>query len=366
MAEQMPKKKRKKSGCGMILLVMVLLVLLVCGGLLLWVRGEISGKNGGETVTVEIPQGASTTTIANRLEEAGVIGNPMIFRLYSRFVAKADGTYQYGTFELAQSSSYDTIITALQQTAHYQETVTVTFPEGYNAFQMGDVLEQAGLCTQEEFIEAVNTHDFDVGFWDEIGKDPLKLVRLEGYLFPDTYEFFADEDVDSIITRILKNFETKVLTDERRAEIDASGYTLDQLVTLSAIVQKESFEKDEMATVASVFINRLQPDSPVPRLESDTTGNYIRDYLLPYLGGEASEEQLNFYDSYAVSGIPGGCIANPGLDAIDAVLHPADTNYYYFVTDIEYTYYYGVTWQDHQNNIAKAKAVNLEHGKVGL
>ena len=86
-----------------------------------------------------------------------------------------------------------------------------------------------------------------------------------------------------------------------------------------------------MATVASVFINRLQPDSPVPRLESDTTGNYIRDYLLPYLGGEASEEQLNFYDSYAVSGIPGGCIANPGLDAIDAVLHPADTNYRYRV-----------------------------------
>ena len=117
MAEQMPKKKQKKSGCGTILLVLLLVVLLACGGLLLWVRGEIGGKSGGETVTVEIPQGASTTTIANRLEEAGVIGNPMIFRLYSKLVAKADGTYQYGTFELAQSSAYDTVITALQQTA---------------------------------------------------------------------------------------------------------------------------------------------------------------------------------------------------------------------------------------------------------
>ena len=366
MAEQMPPKKQKKKGCGTILLVLLLLVLLICGGLLLWVRGEIAGKAGGETVTVEIPQGASTAGIANRLEEAGVIGNSTVFRLYSKLVAKADGSYQYGTFELARSSSYDAVILALQQTAHYEETVTVTFPEGYNAFQMGDVLEEAGLCTREEFIQAINTHDFQVDFWEEIGKDPLKIVRLEGYLFPDTYEFYADEDVGSIITRILNNFEAKVLTDERRKEIDASGYTLDQLVTLAAIVQKESFEQEEMATVASVFVNRLQPDSPVPRLESDTTGNYIQDYLLPYLGGEASEEQLNFYDSYAVAGIPGGCIANPGLDAIDAVLNPAETNYYYFVTDIEYTYYYGVTWQDHLNNIAKAKAVNLEYGKVGL
>ena len=360
--------KRKQKGHPFLILFVLLLILVLAG--CVYVFTEIHGSFRGEgAVTVEIPQGASTSVIASRLKDSGVIGSSLVFRAYSRYT-EADGAYQYGSFELDSGWSYDQIIEALQQTIEYQSTVTVTFPEGFNAYQYGDKLEEAGLCTQEEFIEALNTHSFDVDFVSEVSQDPLKMVRLEGFLFPDTYAFFADEDVDSIILRMLENFQAKVLTPERMAEIENSGFSLEELVVFASIIQREAANVEEMYNVSSVFHNRMAPGSSYPQLESCTTNNYINDYIKPLYTGDQLDAVLAAYDTYGMSGLPVGAIANPGLDAIDAALHPEkntlDGTYYFFVTDVEYTHYYGRTYEEHLANIEKAKAVNRTHGIEGL
>ena len=211
------KRRRRRSPVGLILLCLVLVAGIAAGAGYFWYTGEVNGSRiQKESVEVEIPQGSGTAGIASILEEAGAIGNAQVFRFYSKYVAKADGTYQYGTFTLSPGEGYDSIIDDLQEVQQQLETVTLTFPEGYNAFQMGDVLEKAGLWTREEFITALNEHEFDLDFLDEVGSDPLKLVRLDGFLFPDTYEFYADEDVDSVILRMLRNFENRICTSENQ------------------------------------------------------------------------------------------------------------------------------------------------------
>ena len=376
---QRPEKKKKKKKGGAVLLGFLLAALIILGAGYFYLSREIGGSSRPESVTVEIPQGSSTAAIAAILEEEGAIGNSLVFRAYSKYVAEADGTYQYGTFDLSPREGYDSIIADLQQIQQWEETVRVAFPEGYNAFQMGDALEEAGLCTREEFIEALNTHDFDVDFISEVSDNPLKLVKLDGFLFPATYEFFADEDVDSIILRMLRAFEENVLTEETLSALEDSGYTLEELVIFASIIQKEAANVEEMYNVSSVFTNRMAEGSPYPQLESCTTNNYIEDYITPYYDGNPPQEVLDAYDTYGKTGLPVGAIANPGLDAIDAALHPEkntlnseDYGYlnpesvYFFVTDVTYTHYYGRTYEEHLQNIEKAKAVNREYGIEGL
>lgn len=360
-----PSQRPKKSRGGLVATLLVFVIIIGLGGL--YLANEVTGLfKSKDAIVVEIPQGASTVQIAQRLEEAGVIDNTLLFRLYSRSVAKADGLYQYGEFSLTPGDGYRAIINSLKQMQSYRETVTVTFPEGYNAYQIGATLETAGLFSQADFLEALNTHTFDVDFISEISDDPLKMVRLDGFLFPDTYFFYSDATPDDVILTLLKTFEEKVLTDERRAELAASDYTLEELIIFSSIIQKEAANVEEMYNVSSVFTNRMEPGSEFPQLESCTTNNYIADYIKPAYDGNPPEDVLKAYDTYGMVGFPVGAIANPGLDAIDAALHPNDTPYYFFVTDIEYTHYYGRTFEEHQANIQLALAVNKTYGKDTL
>lgn len=357
----MSRKRSSSLGCGCAVLILFLVLLLGAAGCAGVLYAEVNGLFRPEGyVEVHIPQGASTAVVAAELQKAGAVGSASVFRLYSRYFASG-GMFQYGTFSVDRKSNYQEIIRVLQTPVARKEDITLSFPEGLNAFQYGEILEKSGLCTSDEFIEAINTHTFNVSFADEISDNPLKLVRYEGFLFPDTYTFYKDATPDDIITIMLRNYEKRVLTEETLDRIKELGYTLDQLASLSAIVQRESIGT-EWGKVASVFTNRLKPGSPYPRLESDTTGHFINDYLRPRIS-HPSQEQLLFYDSYAVEGIPEGCIANAGLDAIHATLYPEETDYYFFVTDIEYNHYYGRTWQEHQANISKALAVNKKHGK---
>ena len=370
---QRPRRRRRKRRRNPIPLILLGLLAVIAIGAFAgysWYQGEIEGtrREKGE-IQVEIPLGSGTSRIASILEEKGVIGSSYLFRWYSR-KAEADETYQYGTFTLDPSEGYDGIIRRLQEIQERQETVIVTFPEGYNAFQMGEVLEEARLCTQKEFLDALQNHTFAVDFIGEVSDDPLKLIRLDGFLFPDTYEFFTDESVDSIILRMLENFQSHVLTLENQAAMHEAGYTLEELVIFASIIQKESANVEEMYNVSSVFTNRLAANSEYPRLESCTTNNYIEDYITPYYDGDPPQEVLTAYDTYDRSGFPIGAICNAGADAFDAALHPEkstlDGDYYFFVTDVEYTHYYGKTYQEHLNNIEKAKAVNRTYGIEGL
>lgn len=364
------RKRRRKNPIAFILLGLLLVAAVGFFAARSYYRGEIEGSRRPEgEIQVEIPLGSGTSRIADILQKKGVIGNSYIFRYYSRENG-ADGTYQYGTFTLDPREGYDGIIRRLQEVQNLLETVRITFPEGTNVFQIGEALEEISLCTRDEFLDALEHHDFAVGFIGDVSDDPLKLVRLEGFLFPDTYEFYIDEDVDSIILRMLENFRDRVLTPEHLSALEERGWTLDQWAALASIIQKESFTVEEMYNVASVFAARLAEDSPYPKLESNTTSDFISDWILPWSDGEPDPEQLAAYDTYDREGLPIGAICGAGADAFDAALHPErntlDGVYYFFVTDVEYNYYYGKTFQEHLNNIDRAVAVNRNYGIEGL
>lgn len=246
------------------------------------------------------------------------------------------------------------------------ETVKLTLPEGWNAFQMAKAAAEAGLCTEEEYLAAANATDYDFDWLAEVSSNENKLTILEGFLYPETYSFYADATARDIVATQLREFEKRVLTEENKAALKDSGFTLEEWVIFASIVQKESASVEEMYNVSSVFHNRLSNTSEYPMLQSCTTNNFIWDYVEPYYNDNVPQAVLDAYDTYDRNGLPIGAIANAGTDAFDASLHPNDTPYYFFVTDVEYTHYYATTYQQHLTNIEKAKAVNAKHGINGL
>ena len=365
---------RKKGGIGKILLALVLLLILAVGGAFLLARQEIDGRTGGKTVTVTIQQGSGVATIAKELKKAGVIRFPQLFRWY---VGKqgAAAKLQYGAFELTVGEPYPDLIGALSAYAK-AESVRLTFPEGTTALAMAQKMEEAGLCTAEEFLEEANTGDFSAyKFWQDVPEDkdaPDRFLKCEGYLFPDTYEFRKDDTVHNYVATFYAHFD-KQITDAMYQKMDEQGMTLPELITLASFVQEEA-GNDQDANVAQVFRNRLSEGSPYPKLQSnassyvqsDADNNYLWNWVAPYYGGweKIPQNIVDAYDTYTHAGLPAGPISNPGLAAIKAALDPqCDAEVqdcYFFVTDRTGRYYYAKTYAEHTVNCETAAAVNAK------
>ncbi|MBR3818850.1 MAG: endolytic transglycosylase MltG [Clostridia bacterium] len=231
-------------------------------------------------------------------------------------------------------------------------TVTVMFPEGSTVSQIALLLEENGVCSASDFMaEADNPMNLE-GFSFEIPNPDERSFLLEGYLFPDTYEFYKNESASSAIKRFLKNTELK-LTEEIRTECDKLGFTLDEILALASIIQEEAGNPAEMGKVSSVLHNRLQSEK-YPRLQCDVATFYLRDYVKPYVDEARYEELMALYNTYNCDGLPAGPITNSGIDAVKAALFPEKTDWYYFVTDSDGIYYYAETWSEHLENCETA------------
>ena len=366
-------RKRGRSVLSIIILLFFVLILiaLISG---LYALREIKGRGKtGESVIVTIPEGASTSKIASILEEEGLIGNSLIFRTYSRIMG-ADGSYNHGDHKVEQGSGYDEIIYALQQTTYLDvETVSVTFPEGTTALSMAYRLSDLGFCSVNEFINACNYDTYDVSFFNQIIKSEDKFVHLEGFLFPDTYEFVVGSSAHDIIQKMLENFEQKVLTPEVQTKISESDLTLEETIILASIVEKETLGDEMYSMVAGVFKNRLNNPDEFPCLESDTStehlnGNFIYGVLGFYYNGDAEsrvrnipQNMIDAYDTYIRVGLPVGAICNPGYKAIMGTVAPDTHDYYFFITDKDTNYYWGTTMWEHERNIEEVRRYNSSH-----
>ena len=230
-------------------------------------------------------------------------------------------------------------------------TVKVTFPEGFTAVQIAQRLEESDVCPASDFIRVVQSPGEiadDFPFLAEINNPEERPFLLEGFIFPDTYEFYRGESAESVLKRFLKNTASK-LSDEFTLRAGQLGYTLDQVIILASIIQKEVGLKEEMGKVSSVLHNRL--DSPdFPKLQCDATINYIKRFVTDseYLTGNETDFDA-LYNTYKCDGLSAGAICNPGLDAIQAALYPEKTDYYFFVTG-NGNYYYAATYPEHQEN----------------
>ena len=363
--EQRPRRRRRgPSGCLIVLLLFV--ALLIGGGIYgASVIGEIAGKNATmEEVTVTVEQGEGPSTIANRLAEAGVIKRPTVFRYYLRY-KEAAGSLQYGEFTLYKGQSYDEIIETLSQYVK-RDAVTITFPEGLTAQRMAQLMEENGLCTAEEFLACANGEDgsdfSQYEFWTQIPDDEDLFMKCEGYLFPNTYDFFLDDTVYNYVNTFYAEFDRQ-FTPELRQQAADMGFTLEEAVTLASFVQEEAGNAED-ARVSAVFHNRLAEGSPFPRLESNVSSyvqnpddnNYIYNWIAPYYGGwdNIPANIYAAYNTYEKEGLPAGPVSNPGIEAIKASLNPDEEylaeKYYFFVTDKNGKYYYAKTISEHERN----------------
>ena len=313
-----------------------------------------------EKIEVTVTEKMSSGDIINLLADKGIIDKPFTFRVYAGF-KKALDKFKPGNYVLNSNMSYDEIIVLLKAGDTTIQTATVTFYEGMTVWEIAKRLEENGVCDAKEFVETLNTYDFSN--YEYVGMIPeaeLRYQKLEGYLFPDTYEFYLDDDPVRVAKKFLNNFQNRI-TDEMLARMNDLNLSLYECITFASVVQGEAGHIDEMKRVSSVFWNRFESGGELPRMESDVTRDYVNYFIKPYLD-ITNQPMYDAYNTYVCEGLPVGPVNNPGLDAIKAVLYPDDTPYYYFVTDINGKFYYSVTLREHQRNVAEARKVGETGG----
>lgn len=240
-------------------------------------------------------------------------------------------------------------------------TVRVTFPEGYNVRQIGQRLEENGVCSASDFYETMNTTDFsaDYGFLPEFSKLQERDYCLEGYLFPDTYDFYVGESAASVIRRFLNNFDAKITEELRQAALTTGDFyntstDLDDIVIMASIVEREINVPGEMDGVAAVFWNRIK--HPGGTVNGSATGGFFQSdatKFYPYVFNVDTipEGFVSDYNTFNVKGLPKGPICCPSFDAIKASIYPDhDNGAFFFYTDINKTVYYAVTLSEHNAN----------------
>lgn len=229
-------------------------------------------------------------------------------------------------------------------------TFRLTIPEGYTLARVGMTLEDLGVCTVDEFIAAAQDGDFSgYSLIAQQEANPNRCFTLEGYLFPDTYDIYYSNTPDEIIRRLLDHTEQAISVD-LRAEIAASGYSIDEILTMASIIEKEAFGEEHMANISSVIHNRLDIGMQV---QCDVTITYVEGAIKPFITGD-KDRYNSYYNTFKCPALPAGAICNPGLAAIKAALRPADTDYFFFVTDSDKKYYFAETWEEHEANVAVA------------
>lgn len=309
---------------------------------------------------IVIPEGASLGDIADILKESGIIDEPFTFEVYAH-VKKMENRLYPGTYTLNANLGYDQIFQTLRSKEYEKETVVVTFYEGMKATEIAKKLEENGVCSYDEFMEVVDTAEFDYEFTSMMGTDPNIYHKWEGYLFPDSYEFYVDMKPRSVLAKFIDNFNNKI-TAGYYEQMQSMGMTLEEVITLASMVQSEAATKEDMHLVSSVFHNRLAPGSGFAYLQSDVTYFYYQQEIEPYVSDDEEIDTAyhTSYDTYYKKDLPVGPICNPGLDAIEAVLNPAESNYYYFVTDANGKFYYASTLGQHEINTAIAESVKAD------
>ena len=219
-----------------------------------------------------------------------------------------------------------------------------------------------GIGSKEGFVDAIQNYDFDFWFVEELdaklaeNPDSGRTYRLEGYLFPDTYNFYSNASEADVIYKLLSNFDTKFDQDKRTRAAEL-GYTCDEIVNLASIIQKEAKYISDYDKVSSVFHNRLNTNVTNGKLESNATVQYTMpdDEVRLELTYAEIEKYDNAYNTYLYKGLPVAPISNPSLNAINMALYPADTDYYFFVSDINGINLYAKTAPEHDRNCAQVE-----------
>ena len=350
------KARKNKRVFSIMWLCMVLLLSFTLSSYLIGGSNDFFGANRKPgKVDITLPEGEMTELeLADILHEAGAISKPEFFSLYCKIKEDMDEFPRGLHTQIDTDMDYEALINVLQWGDDDTEVVQVVFPEGSTALQIANLLEENEVCTAQEFLDELNNGDYtnyeEVSALDGTGR----YYKLEGYLFPDTYDFYKGEELDSVVGKFLHNFQRK-MDDKLREKVASSGMTMDQVVILASIIQAEAASTSDMFNVSAVLHNRMEfgAEHGIMNLECDSTSFY------PYKNGKEMEELGNTlshgaYDTYTFSGLPAGAICNPGVDALNAALKPNTggdaAGYLYFCHSDDGVAYYASTAEEHEYN----------------
>lgn len=327
------KKKRRSAGrtAALVLLyvtvVIGLSVLLACVG---WIAaGDVLALNKDyKEITFTVSPEEKFDDIANRLKEEGMIEYKVLFNLFASVTHKKD-KLSPGTYTLNTDMDYRALLAGMQSNSANRSQVKIAIPEGYNIDQIFALLSEKGVATVKELKEAAADHDYAFSFLQDIPLGDYR--RLEGYLMPDTYTFYTPHDPVLALNKLLVYFDSQV-GDSLRTQVEQSGYTLREILTIASLIEREATSEDR-TEVSAVIHNRLKNQ------DGGTQGFLQIDATLFYINGgkepTAADREIDSpYNTYKYKGLPPGPIANPGMESIVAALNPADSkNYYYALGD---------------------------------
>lgn len=378
------QKKQDRTAKRIVAVVMSLVVvffLATCTFGFFWVKSSLEPINteAKKTIQVEIPEGSSTKEIANILFENDLIKNATVFNYYSKI--KSYNNYQSGFYNLSQSMSVDDLAKALQEsgtpTAQEEPAGKVLIVEGYTLTQIANSVTLNAKTddktdktpfTSEEFLATVTNQEFIdrmVATYPNLfaslpAADSGVIYRLEGYLFPAVYDYYDDTTIEDLVEQMISTTDARL--QPYYEAIANKNLTVNEVLTLASLVEKEGSTDEDRRNIASVFFNRLNAEMPLQ-------SNIAILYAQGKLGEETTlAEDTNIdtsiespYNIYWRAGLMPGPVNSPSLSAIEAVLNENATDYYYFVADVTTgTVYFANTIEEHDQNVATYVNAHLE------
>ena len=354
------KKKRalrRRSTLQSILLVALVLVFVFVASMMLkipimgCVNDLLATDRTNTEIRVELPEGLNVDQVIDVLADKGLVYSGPFCKLAAKILDYSENDiYEGGTYNLSPSMGLEGMLNFLSANVK-QGTVTLTFPEGYTVDQIVAKLSENKVASAEAFYEVmdgntlVEKYDFLLAIEDRANRYSI----FEGYLFPDTYEFYIGDDPASVLSKFLDNFANH-WTEEYDENCLRLGMTVDEIVTMASILEKEAFDSQQMPLIASILFNRIHSSS-FAFINCDSTNNYLESIRENVPSEELFQHLSVGYDTYVKTGLPVGAICNPGADALCAAMHPENTDYYYCLHNAEGNIYVARTAEEHEANI---------------
>jgi len=335
---------RKKKTGGLSLGVILALVLLAGSfGFFSWwgwATDPYSATGNSEKITIKA--GTTAAQLVEILQERKLIRSAWAFRYLAR-AQESDFKLYVGDYQLAPTMPPKEMIKRLISGAVAADTNRITIPEGYSTGQIIDLLVQKEMGSQEQFTKVVTEDGFDYPFLKDA---PKGIHRLEGYLFPNTYDIPVKTTPHAVIELLLQQFRQE-LTPEVQKQLDTLKLSIPQWVTLASMVEKEAVKESDRPLIASVIMNRLKIKQP---LQIDATIQFLLDTQKPKLYNKDLKIPSP-YNTYLNPGLPPGPIANPGHASLQAALYPAQTEFLYYVAKKDGYHVFAKTYAEHLKNI---------------
>lgn len=354
-------KENKQLFIGLGCCVLVSIILASCA--LSCINDVLAmNRDDEETIEVVLPNDATTFKAVRELDKEGLIKNTMFCTLYLKIMGYSDENYLPGVYYFTENMGVEKMITRFKTSATRGAVISVTIPEGYTIDQIFERLEKNDICKKEALYKTIDNVDFgaEYSFLANIDEAENRYHVLEGYMFPATYEFEQGADPATVIRKFLDTFKAR-WSDKYEKRAKELSMSVDDIITIASIIEKEGANKEQFKLVSSVLHNRLNRSGLYPTLECNSTQDYVTNTISKRIttAAELNPYIVN-YSTYESAGLPPGAICNPGAAAIEAALYPDSHQYYFFRHDKNGKIYMATTVEEHSANGRLVEKVNAE------